>query len=109
MKGAAVGVEIRDGLCGICPAGCWISARIEGGRLREVDALPDHPLGMICRIGKHSPEIVHDPHRLTHPLRRTGPKGSHEFERISWDDAYQVYYLYDPNDESIWAYEPSRL
>ena len=33
-------IEERDGLCGICPAGCWVRAQIEGGRLVQVT----HPL-----------------------------------------------------------------
>lgn len=83
-------IEERDGLCGICPAGCWVRAQIEGGRLVQVEPLPDHPLGMICTNGVHSPEIVHDPQRLRHPLKRIGPKGTYEFEPISWDEAMQT-------------------
>ncbi len=55
--------------------------------MTSVEPLPDHPLGILCHIGRHSPEIVHDPDRLLHPLRRTGPKGTHEFESITWDEA----------------------
>lgn len=79
--------EVRDGLCGICPAGCWVRATLEDGRLREVGPLPDHLLGTICAIGRHSPDIVHDPQRLRTPLRRVGPKGTYEFRPISWDAA----------------------
>ena len=81
--------EIKDGLCGICPAGCWVRAELRDGRLHTVDALPDHPLGTICTIGRHSPQVVHDPDRLMHPLRRKGPKGTYDFERISWDEAME--------------------
>jgi anaerobic selenocysteine-containing dehydrogenase len=42
---------------------------------------------MLCTIGKHSADIVHDPDRLRTPLRRTGPKGSAAFTPISWDEA----------------------
>ena len=41
----------------------------------------------MCEIGRHSPQIVYDPDRLKTPLRRTGPKGRHQFEPISWDAA----------------------
>ncbi len=78
---------IRDGLCGICPAGCWVRTHLKNGRLEKVEPYPDHPLGIMCRIGRHSPEIVYDPDRLRYPLRRVGPKGSYDFERISWDEA----------------------
>ncbi len=81
--------QVRDGLCGICPAGCWVRARLRDGKLIGVEPLPDHPLGMICTNGRHSPEIVHDPQRLRRPLRRVGPKGSYDFQPISWDEAYE--------------------
>ncbi len=83
-------VESKDGICGICPAGCWVRSRVEDGRLVEVEPLPNHPLGMICTNGAHSPEIVHDPNRLRHPLRRVGPKGTYDFEPISWDEAMET-------------------
>ena len=81
--------EVRDGLCGICPAGCWLRIRLEDGRIAEVEPDPNHPLGMICTIGRHAPQIVYDPDRLRSPLRRVGPKGSYEFERVSWDEAFE--------------------
>ncbi len=82
-------IDERDGLCGICPAGCWVTVTLEDGRIANVRP-QDHPLGMICTNGAHSAEIVHDPDRLHYPLRRVGPKGTYEFERISWDDAFEI-------------------
>lgn len=82
--------EVRDGLCGICPAGCWVRMTFSGDRMTGVEPFPGHPMGMICRIGRHSPSIVHDPERLLYPLKRTGLKGTHEFERISWDEAFET-------------------
>ena len=83
-------VETREALCGICPAGCWVSVELEDGKIKRVGALRDHPLGMICTRGAHSPEIVHDPDRLRYPMRRVGPKGTHEFEQISWNAAFET-------------------
>ncbi|MCP5066640.1 MAG: aminotransferase class V-fold PLP-dependent enzyme [bacterium] len=78
----------RDGICGICPAGCFVRVQLESGRIEEVKPHPDHPLGMLCTIGAHSPEIVHDPDRLQTPMRRVGEKGTNEFEPISWEEAF---------------------
>ncbi len=83
-------ISIHDGLCGICPAGCWVRTSKKNGRIVKVEPLPDHPLGMICRIGKHSPDIIYDPDRLSTPLRRNGPKGTYAFEPISWETAYDI-------------------
>ena len=83
-------MEWRKGLCGICPAGCWVEAGLKDGRLADIKQDTGHTLGMICRRGKHAPEIVYSEHRLKYPLKRVGPKGSHEFERITWDAAYNI-------------------
>lgn len=82
-------VQEVDGVCGICPAGCWVTVTLEDGAIRKVRP-QDHPLGMICTNGAHSGEIVHDPDRLKYPMRRVGPKGTYEFERITWDDAFEI-------------------
>jgi cysteine desulfurase NifS len=85
-----IDITVKDGLCGICPAGCWVRVQLEKGVLKKVEPQPDTPLGTICKIGRHSPDIVYDPDRLKYPLRRTGTKGTYEFERISWNDAFEI-------------------
>ena len=83
-------LEWRKGLCGICPAGCWVEVGLENGNLVDIRADNDHVLGMMCRRGKHAPEIVYSEHRLKYPMKRVGSKGSYDFERISWDKAYET-------------------
>lgn len=83
-------VEEHDSVCGICPAGCWVTATLTDGRLTHVRPQDDHPLGMICKLGRHSPEMLYSKHRLRYPLRRKGRRGTYDFERISWDEAFEV-------------------
>lgn len=78
----------KKAICGICPAGCWVEVAVADGRLVGIRADQGHPLGMICRRGEQAPAIVHSEHRLRHPLKRIGLRGTHEFERITWDEAY---------------------
>jgi len=50
---------------------------------------PEHPYsaGELCPKVNRFLDRVYDPGRILYPLRRVGPKGSGEFERVSWDDA----------------------
>ncbi|MFQ5864619.1 MAG: IscS subfamily cysteine desulfurase [bacterium] len=83
-------LEWKKGICGICPAGCWVEVGIDDGKLVDIKPDTSHPLGMICRRGQHAPEIIYSEHRLKYPMKRVGPKGTHEFERITWDEAYDL-------------------
>ncbi|MFQ5606102.1 MAG: IscS subfamily cysteine desulfurase, partial [bacterium] len=90
LKASQNGQETRKGICGICPAGCWVEVDFADGKMVDIRQDTGHPLGMICRRGQHAPEIVYSEHRLPYPMRRVGAKGTHEFERISWDQAYET-------------------
>jgi cysteine desulfurase NifS len=84
-----LGANERSGLCGICSAGCGVVVTYDDKcRMAAVRADENSPFGMICRVGERSPEIVYSESRIPHPLRRVGPKGSYDFKRISWDEAY---------------------
>lgn len=81
----------RRALCGICPAGCWVKVTYDSaGKMCEVHPDEDSELGMICDLGRQSPQIVYSPDRLRHPLLRTGPKGTYEFTRITWDEVFDI-------------------
>jgi anaerobic selenocysteine-containing dehydrogenase len=62
---------------------------VENGKLHSVKGNPDHPMtrGGLCVKLKDYEKRHYHPDRLLYPLRRTGPKGSGQFERITWDEA----------------------
>jgi anaerobic selenocysteine-containing dehydrogenase len=78
------------GYCALCTAHCATIAAVENGRVVALDADHDHPNGgVICVKGKAAPELVYNPDRLNHPLKRTRPKGDADpgWQRVSWEDA----------------------
>ena len=89
QKNALSELKWKKGICGICPAGCWVEAGMDNGTLVDIRADKSHSLGMICRRGEHAPEIIYSENRLKYPMKRVGLKGTYEFERISWDEAYE--------------------
>jgi len=79
--------------CGLCIARCGAVAIVENDRFARLEPDPSHPTGQVlCAKGRAAPEIVYSPHRLTHPLRRTRPKGDPDpgWERMSWDEALNL-------------------
>ncbi len=85
-------MDKKFGICGLCfhSPGCGAEVFFdEQGRIDHLRPDPDAPAGkVLCPIAGAVKEIVYADTRLKHPLRRTGPKGTYEFEKISWDEAF---------------------
>jgi anaerobic selenocysteine-containing dehydrogenase len=72
-----------------CPDTCAMLVTVEDGRAVKVHGHPDHPPthGVLCTKVSRYTERTYHAERVLQPLRRTGPKGSGRFERVSWDVA----------------------
>lgn len=75
-----------------CPDTCAMVYEVLDGKLVEVRGKKEHPFtrGGLCVKLKDFHDHHHNPDRLMYPLRRTGPKGSKQYERISWDEAIKT-------------------
>ncbi len=78
---------------GACPLDCpdtcsWI-VTVENGTPTALRGDPDHPYtrGWLCNKVADYLAYTRSPDRILYPLRRSGPKGSGAFVRISWDEA----------------------
>ncbi len=79
--------------CSLCVACCGAIAVVRDNRFTDLEPDPSHPTGQaLCAKGRAAPELVYHGQRLTHPLRRTRPKGDPDpgWERISWDEALDL-------------------
>jgi anaerobic selenocysteine-containing dehydrogenase len=96
---------IKPSICTVCSAGCGLLVRvmqgeaevvrhgqqglIKMGLAKKLEGNPQHPVnqGKLCARGQASLQMLYHPDRITHPIKRIGPRGSGEFQAISWDDA----------------------
>jgi anaerobic selenocysteine-containing dehydrogenase len=84
-------IEHRPSVCPHdCPSACALDVEvIDGNTIGRIRGAKDqtYTAGVICAKVARYAERIHHPDRLLYPMRRTGPKGSGQFQRISWDDA----------------------
>ncbi len=78
------------------PGGCSLNAFVRDGRVvREESSgdLPPMEVGvpdmnpLVCQKGLAWSHQLASPDRLLHPMRRVGPRGGGEWERITWNEA----------------------
>lgn len=78
--------------CTSCPAGCGILVRVSEGRAKKIEGNPQHPVnrGRLCARGQAAVQELYHPDRIQQPLRRSGPRGSGSFQKISWSEALNL-------------------
>ncbi|MBI4556120.1 MAG: molybdopterin-dependent oxidoreductase [Candidatus Hydrogenedentes bacterium] len=100
-------VEIKYSVCLGCHGGCGIRCKVVDEVLVKIDGNPYHPNnldphlfyatdpeaaktvpGRICAKGIAAIQSLYDPYRLKEPLKRVGPRGSGQWEAITWEAAF---------------------
>ena len=78
-------------ICFNCEAACGLLAYVDKQTLgiQKFEGNPAHPgsRGRNCAKGPATLNQVNDPERIRYPLRRVGPRGGGQWERVSWDEA----------------------
>jgi anaerobic selenocysteine-containing dehydrogenase len=80
------------GACALdCPDTCSWILTVKKGEPVALRGDPDHPYtrGSLCNKVVDYLAYARSPDRVLYPMRRSGPKGSGEFTRVSWDEALE--------------------
>ena len=95
----------KPSICPLCAAGCGLTVRVmdadaevtrdgQAGIKRiaaakKLEGAPAHPVnrGGLCARGHAAIQVTYHPDRITQPLKRSGDRGTGQYEAISWEDA----------------------
>ena len=80
-------------ICFNCESACGLLAFVDKatGSIARFEGNPVHPgsRGRVCAKGPATLNQIRDPERILYPLRRSGPRGSGQFVRTTWQEALQ--------------------
>ena len=97
--------EWKPSICPMCAGGCGMNVRVMDADVettrngqagvvampvaKKLEGNPKDPIsrGGLCARGQASIQVTYHPDRLTHPMKRTGTRGSGEFKEVGWDEA----------------------
>ena len=76
-----------------CGGRCPIHLHVKDNRILRVegDDAPEPQQLRTCLRCRAFKQYVHHPKRLLYPQKRVGARGEGRFERISWDEAYNLF------------------
>lgn len=84
---------IKKTICPLdCPDACGMLATVEDGKITHLAGDPEHPFtrGFLCKKVRSYHHRAQSDDRVLYPQKRIGEKGEGKFERISWDEAWQI-------------------
>src|SRR5262249_50338372 len=97
--------EWKPSVCPLCHSGCGLNVRLMDADFettrkgqtgvvaikaaKKLEGQAAHPInhGSLCARGQAAIQLTYHPDRLTQPMKRSGARGSGQYNPISWDDA----------------------
>jgi len=80
------------GVCLQCPSGCGLRIRSVNQWPVKLEGIKDYPInrGRLCPKGQSGLQVLYDPDRIRHPLKRKGKRGEGSWEKISWKEGIDI-------------------
>lgn len=76
---------IKHTTCAVCGSCCPVDVYVKDGKIVRVEGKNG-----LCPKGAAARQYVYHPDRILYPMKQVGKKGEGHFERISWDEAYDM-------------------
>lgn len=74
-----------------CGGSCLMKVHVKDGLITRIETDDgEEPQLRCCLRGRAYRQRVYAPDRLKYPLKRVGPRGKGEFERVSWNEALDI-------------------
>ena len=101
--------EWKPSICPLCQAACGLQVRVmeadvevtrngqrgvvKMGVAKKLEGNPVHPInqGRLCPRGQAAIQITYHPDRITQPMKRSGERGSGQFQPMTWE-AEEAWY-----------------
>lgn len=83
------GIVTKRSICTFCYAQCGISVQVKDGEVVKAEGDKQNPIvkGNVCVKAAALVDFHYHPERINYPLKRVGPRGAGQWQRISWDQA----------------------
>jgi anaerobic selenocysteine-containing dehydrogenase len=82
-------------ICFNCESSCGLLAYIdkETGQVAKFEGNPVHTSsrGRLCAKGPAVINQIHDPDRVLYPMKRSGPRGSGQWQRTTWAEVLETF------------------
>ena len=84
--------DIRKTTCYMCACRCGINVHVKDDKVTYIEGNRDHPInrGVLCAKGSAGIMQHYAPSRLKAPMKSVGPRGTSQFEEITWDEAFDI-------------------
>jgi anaerobic selenocysteine-containing dehydrogenase len=102
------GYKMVRTVCLMCHSACGLQVKVKNGVAVKIEGNPYHPNvmephlpydtdpakadrvgGTCCAKGGAALQTLYNPHRIQHPLKRVGPRGSGQWKTVTWETAYR--------------------
>ncbi len=72
--------------------GCGVKLCVQNGKLVKIEGDETHPQnnGRLCPKGLALTQYIYHKDRIRYPLKRVGERGEGKWQRISWNEAYDI-------------------